>query len=43
MWLRARERRDLRAFLRALVPPGGPGARSGRVRVTVDVDPISAL
>jgi primosomal protein N' (replication factor Y) len=41
MWLRARERRDLRAFLRALVPAGG--ARSGSVRLTVDVDPVSAL
>jgi len=41
MWLRARERRDLRAFLRALVPAGH--ARSGSVRLTVDVDPVSAL
>jgi primosomal protein N' (replication factor Y) len=41
MWLRARERRDLRAFLRALVPAGQ--ARSGSVRLTVDVDPVSAL
>ena len=40
MWLRARERRELRAFLRALV--GGQG-RSGSVRLSVDVDPVSAL
>ena len=43
MWLRSRERRELRAFLRALVPPAGAAARSGRVRVTIDVDPVSAL
>jgi primosomal protein N' (replication factor Y) len=43
MWLRARDRRDLRGFLRALVGPI-QGARSGGgVRLTVDVDPISAL
>jgi primosomal protein N' (replication factor Y) len=43
MWLRARERRELRGFLRALVPAERAGGRSGRVRVTVDVDPVSAL
>jgi primosomal protein N' (replication factor Y) (superfamily II helicase) len=43
MWLRARERRDLRGFLRSLVPADRASARSGRVRVTVDVDPVSAL
>jgi primosomal protein N' (replication factor Y) len=43
MWLRARERRELRGFLRALVPPAQSAGRSGRVRVTIDVDPVSAL
>jgi primosomal protein N' (replication factor Y) len=43
MWLRARERRELRAFLRAIVGPGGAGRQAGGVRVTVDVDPVSAL
>ena len=43
MWLRARERRDLRGFLRALIPAERPAGRSGRVRVTIDVDPVSAL
>jgi primosomal protein N' (replication factor Y) len=43
MWLRARERRELRGFLRSLVPGSRSGARSGSVRVTVDVDPVSAL
>jgi primosomal protein N' (replication factor Y) (superfamily II helicase) len=43
MWLRARERRDVRGFLRALVPVSAQPVRSGRVRITVDVDPVSAL
>ena len=42
MWLRARERRELRGFLRSLMP-GERAARSGKVRITVDVDPVSAL
>ena len=43
LWLRARERQDLRPFLRALLPPGPGAGRSGGVRLTVDVDPVSAL
>jgi primosomal protein N' (replication factor Y) len=43
MWLRSRDRRELRGFVRALLPAERPAGRSGRVRVTVDVDPVSAL
>lgn len=39
LWLRAGDRRPLRAFTRDLVADAGAGA----VRVTVDVDPVSAL
>jgi primosomal protein N' (replication factor Y) len=45
LWLRAPERKTLRRFLRALVPAAtvSPGSASSAVRVTVDVDPVSAL
>jgi len=45
LWLRAPERKVLRHFLRALVPTAAaapPSAAHG-VRITVDVDPVSAL
>lgn len=41
VWLRAAERRPLRWLLRAAV--GSDMGATGRLRVTVDVDPISAL
>jgi primosomal protein N' (replication factor Y) len=46
LWLRAPDRKTLRRFLRALVPKTGAGAAPGgssSVRITVDVDPGSAL
>ncbi|HUS69108.1 MAG TPA: primosomal protein N' [Kofleriaceae bacterium] len=42
MWLRARDRRDLRGFLRQLAPVAAAAPLPG-VRLTVDVDPVSAL
>lgn len=41
VWLRAPERKTLRRFLRQIVDPGAQ--TPGNTRVTVDVDPISAL
>ncbi len=43
LWLRARERRSLRRFLRALVEEREAAPHPGGVRLTVDVDPVSAL
>ena len=45
LWLRGRERRELRSMLRELVPAGADrGSSAGsRVRLTVNVDPVSAL
>jgi len=45
LWLRSAERGDLRRFLRALVNPGDPkdGFAAAGVRITIDVDPVSAL
>ena len=40
LWLRAPERRSLRQVVRGLERAGAP---VGRVRLTVDVDPVSAL
>jgi len=40
LWLRAPERKPLRQVVRGLQRAGAP---VGRVRLTVDVDPVSAL
>jgi primosomal protein N' (replication factor Y) len=41
LWLRAPERRPLRRLLAAIEPE--LESRSDKVRVTIDVDPVSAL
>ena len=43
LWLRAADRRILRQLLRRVVDVRDPAGGSSAVRVTVDVDPVSAL